>query len=104
MARPIDSLVTPSTLQFIKEQYYIGPPASIVPRLFPVELLHREGYIVCCHAAVVCRYDGNGDLAEAWGCLKCHKGQCVQNAMLTEWPMLENGDLEALGHMVKVCA
>jgi len=104
MAQPISSLVTPSTLTYIKKHYYTGPPNSIVPRLFPIGLLHRDGHVIYCRVAVICRYDGNRDLTEAWGCLQCHQNQCVQNKVLAWWSRAQPMEFEILEHVVKVCA
>jgi len=104
MAQPTASLVTPSTLKYLKENYFIGLPDSIVPQLFPMRLYHRDGHVVCCHAIVVCRYDGNGDLVEAQGVLKCQRSQCVQNDLLAWWPRAENGELAILDRLVEACS
>jgi hypothetical protein len=83
--KPLNELIAPDTLGFMKSEYYTGPPGGIIPRAFPMALLHREGHKVVCRAVVVCRYDDNGNLAEAWGCLQCGQYQAAQNDLLTWW-------------------
>ena len=89
---------------FLKENYYVGPAASIVPRSFPVHLIHKDGYEICCRAAVICRYDGNGGLAEAWGTIQHCQDQCNLNCLLEWWPRAEPSELAALNEIVELAA
>ena len=104
MVRPLESLVSPSTFEFLQKNYLVGPAASIMPRSFPLRLLHRDGHKVCCRVAVVCRYDGDGELAEAWGTLQHCQDQCNLNCLLEWWPVAEPSELAALNEIVALAA
>jgi len=104
MTQPLTSLVASSTLQYIKDNYYTGPPGDIVPQRFPVHLLHKDGYEVCCRAIVVCCYGDDGFLVKAHGVLKCDQSQCVQNELLDIWPYFEETELGLMEHMLRVHA
>jgi len=57
MAMAVESLVSPASWSFLKENYYVGPASKIATRSFPIHLRHRDGHELCCYAIVVCRYD-----------------------------------------------
>jgi hypothetical protein len=101
----IESLVSPASWNFLKENYYVGPAASIAPRSFPLHLRHRDdGHEVCCRVVVVCRYDDDGRLAEAWGTLQHCQNQCCLNSLLDWWPRAEPSELVALNEVVELAA
>jgi len=104
MVQPVKSLVTPSSYEFLKTHYYVGPASKIITRSFPIHLRHRDGHELCCRVVVVCRYDERGDLAEAWGTLKHCQDQCNLNVLLEWWPIADVLELTALNRMVELAA
>jgi len=104
MAMAIESLVSPASWNFLKENYYVGPASKIVTRSFPLHLRHRDGHELCCRVVVVCRYDERGDLAEAWGTLKHCQDQCNLNVLLEWWPIADVLELTVLNRMVELAA
>lgn len=100
----VESLVSPSSHDFLKEYYYVGPASQIATRSFPIHLRHKDGHEICCHAVVVCRYDERGELAEAWGTLQQCQDQCNLNLLLEWWPVADSSDLAAVNRMVEMAA
>jgi len=103
-AMSVRDLMTPDTLRHFKEHYYRGPADKVIPQAFEAHLIHRDGYVVCCHISVVCQYDSGGDLVEAWGCARCQQRQCDQNALLAWWPKAKAKDLKTVIHVVETYA
>jgi len=104
MAMAVESLVSPASWSFLKENYYVGPASKIATRSFPIHLRHRDGHELCCYAIVVCRYDEDGDLVEAWGTLQHCQDQCNLNLLLEWWPVADALELVALNRMVELAA
>jgi hypothetical protein len=61
-----------------------GPPSGIKSRTLPLRVRHKRGHEICCHATLICRYNSDGQLAEAWGAVRLLPSACAFNE-LEEW-------------------
>jgi PAS domain S-box-containing protein len=100
IAMSFDELFASSTLKFFREHYVEGTPGSIATCAFASYLRHKDGHTICCRTSLVCRYNGDGHIAEAYGSIRSQPSQCIQNELLECWPHLENEDVAVLDRLV----
>jgi len=77
-------LVTPSYAPAVLGLMNDGPN-KIKPKTLPLALRHKAGHEVHCQATMICRYDGDGQLAETWGAIRHGPDQRQFNEVAQWW-------------------
>lgn len=55
-------------------------PGKMAAQTSALTLRHKNGSDVHCESTCVCRYDGDGQFVEAWGCIR----QCPQHHLFNQ--------------------
>jgi len=102
-AMPLTRLMTEASYGKLKKHYLRGSPGTIMPRVLELSMRHKDGHTIKMCLSVVCRYDDNGQLAEAYGSARrCVQRQQEQDKLLEWWPRAGAEALNALIHTAEM--